>query len=284
MSGQHDHPSVGEGWDVRGSHPSPPEPPCGCVPMTDQHYTGDCTDDCTIDTISLVGVRGGSGTSTIAAILSLFASKMGGVELVTEDVQLASALLGLGEPDESPAEVAPGLILATRSSETAGLTVIDGGALGLEPPAVKRSGERRIGVVRGPCYLALRALMAAEHDLDGLFLVSEPGRALNARDVADVTGLDVLAAVAATPAVARIIDAGLLVGSHHKLPEFRPLRLWLTLQLDPFPPRRSVTRSTAPDHPSMSGTDLPLPPDGESGWIEFLASHNLDPFAVMIVA
>jgi hypothetical protein len=270
MSGPHDHPAVREGRDVRGSHPGPPEPPCGCVLVPDGDCTvdctDDCTDDCTIDAISLVGVCGGSGTSTIGAVLALFASRMVGVELVTENVKLTSALLGLGEPAESPAEVAPGLVLTTRSSGNAGLVVIDGGTLGSEQLTGKRSGERRIGVLRGPCYLALRVLMAAEHDLDGLILLAEPGRALNERDVADVAGLKVLATVIAAPAIARTVDAGLLACRYRNLTEFRPLRRWLTLQLDPFPTRRSHSRSAAPNHPSMSGTDLPLPPDGERGF------------------
>ena len=78
----------------------------------------------------------------------------------------------------------------------------------------RASGERRLGVLRGPCYLALRTLLAAEHGLDGLVLVAEPGRALNERDVADVTGLDVVATVPVTPGVARTIDAGLLAARH----------------------------------------------------------------------
>ena len=120
----------------------------------------------------------------------------------------------------------------------------------------RASGERRLGVLRGPCYLALRTLLAGQHGLDGLVLVAEPGRALNERDVADVTGLDVVATVPVTPGVARTIDAGLLAARHQNQREFRDLRRWLTTQLDPFPTRPPPRRATAPTHPEMAGTDL----------------------------
>lgn len=274
MTGRWDE--IEEGWDDRGSHTSPPEPPCGCMPSAGGHCTEDCTidctDQCTIDAISLVGVRGGSGTTTIAAILALHASTMVGAELVAEDTSLVAALLGLTEPEDLPTELIGGLTLTKDSSGTAGMAIVDGGRL---DPARERSrgaGERRIGVLRGPCYLALRALLAADHDLDGLIVVAEPGRALNERDVADVTGVPVIATVPVTPAVSRSIDSGLLARRHANLAEFRPLRRWLTLQLDPFP-TRSPRRSTAPNHPSMSGTDLLLPPSAKVAGVGLAASR-----------
>ena len=81
-----------------------------------------------------------------------------------------------------------------------------------------------MGVLRGPCYLALRTLLAGQHGLDGLVLVAEPGRALSERDVTDATGLDVVATVPVTPRIARTIDAGLLATRHPRQREFRSLR------------------------------------------------------------
>lgn len=68
-------------------------------------------------------------------------------------------------------------------------------------------------VVLRPCYLALRR--AAAHELvraaSGVVVVEEPGRALGAREVADVLGLPVLASVPTRAAIARVVDAGVLV-------------------------------------------------------------------------
>lgn len=264
-----------------GSLPRSPEPPCGCVPVRfnlERHCTENCTADCTtpaerctenctIDTIRLVGLRGGSGTSTIAAVLAMHAATMVNTELVSSDAAHMSALLGLGPHTGRPSEVMENLVLTNQPSTNGMMVIIDGGTLDpTQDSPGSKPGERRIGVLRGPCYLALRTLMAAPHGLDGLIVVSEFGRALNERDVADVTGLDVVATVAATPTVSRTIDAGLLTRRYRNLPDLRPLRRWLTLQLDPFPARPDPRRA-APNHPSMSGTDLPLPPGGERGCV-----------------
>lgn len=282
MTGQRPSDEISESEGAWGSHPRSPEPPCGCVPVrfnTECHCTENCTadctnpverctGDCTIDAIRLVGMRGGSGTSTIAAIMAMHAATMVSTELVSADIAHTSALLGLGVAGDGRREVTDHLVLTNEQQAHGGLTIIDGGTLGSAGDVPESEpGERRIGVLRGPCYLALRRIMAAPHGLDGLIVVTEPGRALNERDVADVTGLGVLATVPATPTIARTIDAGLLARRYRNLTEFRMLRRWLTLQLDPFPTRRPAPRRAAPNHPSMSGTDLPLPPDGERGSI-----------------
>ena len=140
------------------------------------------------------------------------------------------------------------------------------------PRPGQRGGRRRAG--RTAHRRAARTVLPRPQDAHGgptrprraYPIVAEAGRALNERDVTDVTGVDVLATVAATPTIARTIDAGLLACRYRNLPEFRALRRWLTLQLDPFPTRRPDPRRAAPNHPSMSGTDLPLPPDVERVW------------------
>jgi hypothetical protein len=87
----------------------------------------------------------------------------------------------------------------------------------------------RIGVLRGPDYLGLRTLCEhAEAPLDALVLLSEPGRALDARDVEHVSGRPVAAVIDHTPVVARTIDAGLLVHRLDRLREFTQLRTWIT--------------------------------------------------------
>lgn len=67
-------------------------------------------------------------------------------------------------------------------------------------------------VMRGPCYLALRALtLAGPSSVDGLVLITEPGRALGARDVEGVIGRPIVTEVPVDAAVARGVDAGCLL-------------------------------------------------------------------------
>ena len=63
-----------------------------------------------------------------------------------------------------------------------------------------------------PCYLALRRALHLEVTTGaaGVVVVSEPGRALDAWDVADITGLAVVTTIPVTPAIARAVDAGIL--------------------------------------------------------------------------
>lgn len=81
-------------------------------------------------------------------------------------------------------------------------------------------------VVTRPCYLALRRAVRSGLSADGAVVVDEPGRSLGRHDVADVLGLPVRAVIESDPAVARSVDAGLLVRRHHR-PLERALRgLW----------------------------------------------------------
>ena len=191
-------------------------------------------------------------------MLGLIGRTMVRTELVTADPELTSCAARCRPAGPVPREVLPRLVRrpasrpATRSSRSS-TPALDRASVG-----PRTSGERRLAVLRGPCYLALRTLLAAEHGLDGIVLVAEPGRALNERDVTDVTGLDVVATVPVTPGIARTIDAGLLTARHQNQREFRDLRRWLTTQLDPFPTRPPPRRATAPIHPEMAGTDLPV--------------------------
>lgn len=75
-----------------------------------------------------------------------------------------------------------------------------------------------------PCYLALRRAIA--HPLTarsaGVVVIGEAGRALGTREISSVLEVSVLATVAARPAVARAVDAGMLAA---RVPEVlaRPL-------------------------------------------------------------
>lgn len=71
------------------------------------------------------------------------------------------------------------------------------------------SAQASLLVVR-PCYLALRRAARLGVRPDGVIVVSEPGRSLRAGDVAEVMGVPVVLELAADPAVARAVDAGLV--------------------------------------------------------------------------
>lgn len=81
-----------------------------------------------------------------------------------------------------------------------------------EPARVFAASATQSLLVTRSCYLSLlRAVSAGIHP-SGVVLVQEPGRSLDATDVADVLGVPVLAEVAHDPAIARAVDAGLLAG------------------------------------------------------------------------
>jgi len=224
------------------------------------HCTDFCTGFCTGTRITVFGARGGAGTSTIAAALALHGRKMMSTELVTSEPVMMSALLGIAVPAEYPAKIFPNLTMATVPSATGELTVVDGGTLTDTTAAPRTAHELRVGVLRGPCYLGLCALLAGDERPDGIVVVAEPGRALSVRDVADVNGVDVIATVAASAGVARAIDAGLFAIRHDRLREFRRLQRWLNGILEPFPRAAATsvsgTESTAPESVDMCGTDL----------------------------
>lgn len=74
-------------------------------------------------------------------------------------------------------------------------------------------------LVTRPCYLAMRRVQGVGVRPTGVILVQEPGRSLDRFVVADVVGAPVLALIDHDPAVARAVDAGLLLSRSP-----RPLR------------------------------------------------------------
>ena len=75
-----------------------------------------------------------------------------------------------------------------------------------------RLAERRHSLlVTRPCYLAMRRAVALPMRPGGIILIRERGRSLDAFDVADILGVSIAAQIDHDPAVARALDAGLLV-------------------------------------------------------------------------
>ncbi|HTN99664.1 MAG TPA: hypothetical protein VL068_03215 [Microthrixaceae bacterium] len=66
-------------------------------------------------------------------------------------------------------------------------------------------------LVTSACYLALRRAVRMNLAESGLIVVSDPGRALNGRDVSSVLGHPLLAQIERDPAVSRSVDAGMFL-------------------------------------------------------------------------
>lgn len=102
--------------------------------------------------------------------------------------------------------------------------VVDAGTAGVSEDrqlveALFASQGRSFLVIR-PCYLALRKAVFAKTKATGLIVLAEAGRALSSDDVSHALDIPVIATVPVDPAIARSVDAGLLVHrSHHKVLE-----------------------------------------------------------------
>jgi Mrp family chromosome partitioning ATPase len=197
-------------------------------------------------------VKGGSGTSVVAASLALLLSERNeGAVLADLDGDLP-AVLGLPSPsgpgirhwldagDDVPVDglrrlavrVHRGLRLLPwcgADGEADGAPLIDGLSSAFDPANVVVDcgtirGTHTVGLsvaaaaplsllVLRPCYLALRRALDAPVRPTAVVLVVEPERSLSGADVEDVLGVPVQAKVAWDPSIARAVDSGLLVCS-----------------------------------------------------------------------
>ena len=194
-------------------------------------------------------VKGGSGTTVVAAALALLAASAPGGALLVDLAGDIPAALGLPQPSgpgigdwlTAGAGVEADAIEHLSEPATPGLRVVPAGTDGGErPPSrgrvellvrtlAEQGGEVVVDLgvatptwqpllaradtsllVIRPCYLALRRATALPSRPTGIVLVREPGRALGRREVEDVTGVRVLAEVDVEPSIARAVDAGLL--------------------------------------------------------------------------
>jgi hypothetical protein len=213
--------------------------------------------------ITLIGARGGSGTSTVAAALAVFCAGHAPTDLVSNEPPAIATLLGLPSRIDAgtPRDITPDLRVLERPEASGHVTVVDAG----RAPIGGRSSDVTLAVLRGPCYLGLHTLAHGPFSaIDGIVLVSEAKRALTRRDVADVCGVPVVATVFATNALARTIDAGLLLSRLHHVNEFRDLRRYATELLvddDNARPRtNTLPRPQDSRHETVlkSVTDLPV--------------------------
>jgi hypothetical protein len=137
---------------------------------------------------------------------------LGRVELATGSDRVA--VLPLGGTREWPPERTAALVSLLEVEHRT--VVVDGGVVGAEVgplgdlrAAVRGAASSTVLVTRA-CYLALRRALRHDARPDGVVLVREQGRALDAGDVARVLHAPVVAKLDVDPAIARLVDAGLL--------------------------------------------------------------------------
>ena len=192
-------------------------------------------------------VKGGSGTTVVAAALGLALSARDEGALLVDLAGDLPAVLGCPDPD-GPAladwlaagddlpqaalrrlevEAGPGLALlplgrahpapsergealaAELAADSRPVVVDCGSSPSPIGSAVAAAASLSLLVLR-PCYLALRRALHAPIEASAVVLVGEPQRALRRNDVEDVLGIDVRAVIPWRPAVATAVDAGLL--------------------------------------------------------------------------
>jgi len=161
--------------------------------------------DTTGDLPAVLGLPETSGPGICDLLADDQALEVAAIERLAVDPSLISLVIA----GSTPAAAVP----EHRWAELAATLTADRGAwfldAGTNPAAASVAADRKLLVVRN-CYLALRRAVAHPVRPDGVVLVTESGRALNAADVEAVLTAPVVAEIAIDPAVARTIDAGLL--------------------------------------------------------------------------
>lgn len=115
-----------------------------------------------------------------------------------------------------PADRARGDLLARVLAAEPAPVVVDCGRTGAAsdadgPATAVLAGADRSLLVLRPCFVALRRAADSPLRPDGIVVVEEPFRALRTRDVESVLDAPVVATIRWSDAVARAVDAGLLV-------------------------------------------------------------------------
>ena len=185
--------------------------------------------------------KGGSGTTVFSAAMALADSTPNLLIDLAGDVM---AVLGLPDPDgpgihdwlgsDSPAErlsrlehdvtehtavIASGrhnggvghrwFELAAHLRTEERHVIVDAGT-GRPPDALLAAADTTLLVTRA-CYVSLRLAVRAGIVPTGVAVVEEPGRSLRAADIEASLGAPVVATSLLDPAIARAVDAGLLV-------------------------------------------------------------------------
>ncbi len=185
--------------------------------------------------------KGGSGTTVITAAMALATTEP---TLILDLDGDQPAVFGLPDPDGPGvhdwlrSEAEPARLSSLEITIEHATALVPAGAVASAEPGrwallsqVLRHERRRVIVDAGtreppralfdvadqrwlvtrPCYLSLRAAIAQSCRPSGVVLIDEPGRALRADDVETSLGAPIVASTLLDPAIARAVDAGLLV-------------------------------------------------------------------------
>jgi len=198
--------------------------------------------------VSCWSVKGGVGTTVVAVSMALGAADPARPALLVDLAGDGPSCLGVAEPaTPGVAEwlgaegAAPDALVRLEAPVTRGLHLLH---RGVGPLAVERAtlllrllassgrtvivdcgridesaaGRRfaaeadRSVLVTRLCMLAARRAAAAPVRPSGIVVVREPGRFLSVKDVEEAVGAPVVADLAVNAAMARAVDAGLVVG------------------------------------------------------------------------
>lgn len=183
--------------------------------------------------------KGGSGTTVVAATIAVTSNRptlvvdlAGDLPIVLGHPVPPSPGLGDWAASTAPAErlhalrvrLDSGLDLLPRGGRPPGArwdelaghlsrlpeTVVVDAGTGAPPHALRDAADRTLLVTRA-CYVAVRRAVESRVAIDGIVLVEEPGRALGVEDLEAALGAPVVSRVLLDPAVARAVDAGLLL-------------------------------------------------------------------------
>ncbi len=163
--------------------------------------------------VAFYSVKGGSRCSTAAAAYAIVTAETGQMVALIDHGTDMPALLGMPQPASiqyMPIEVSENLWLCSASYaainnlDRFAVIVHDYGVVTEAPEADTRY------LVTLPCYLSLRRGVGLNIKADAIILMTEPDRALDARDVERCYGIPVAAELPFDPMVARCIDAGLI--------------------------------------------------------------------------
>ncbi len=164
----------------------------------------------------LAGARGGQGTTTTAVLLAHHHAATGSVLLVSPNPNEILALISHPAGHvQACHELAPGLSLTSPDqldhAPAADIEVWDLGRLDQAPDHDPGGPAVRTVIHRGPDYLSAWHHTRSTWPADTIILLTETGRALRPTDLTEITSLPITTTIPITPAIARTLDAGLLL-------------------------------------------------------------------------
>jgi hypothetical protein len=178
--------------------------------------------------IAFYGAKGGQGTTVTAARTALALGHLLTQQVIVttlDDNDTVDLRAALGAPltqapsgSYEPSFVRPNVMVDQDCNYRGDFTyVVDCGTNEKAAFFIKNAfpdDTTVLTVQRGPCFIALKRLVNIPYgqriETDGVILITEEGRSLNASDVEAATGLKVVATIEVKQAIARAVDAGLL--------------------------------------------------------------------------